>query len=86
MVDLRRAQLQRAVTSVNHQQQIELQESQFRQKTLELAGVNREIAQCWQDLATKTNETSLKNLGRALRLLVLKRTKLLEQLADHFSG
>ena len=86
MVDLRRAQLQRAVTSVNHQQQIELQESQFRQKTLELADVNREIAQCWQDLATKTNETSLKNLGRALRLLVLKRTKLLEQLADHFSG
>ena len=82
MVDLKQAQPQRDVTSQHQSQQKELQKEQFRRKTLELVGVNRKIAQCWQHLATKVDVASQRNLGRALKLLVLKRTKLLQQLTE----
>tara|TARA_B100001057_G_C22080462_1_gene655570 strand:+ start:240 stop:509 length:270 start_codon:yes stop_codon:yes gene_type:complete len=81
-VDLKQAQPQRDVTSQHQSQQKELQKEQFRRKTLELVGVNRKIAQCWQHLATKVDVASQRNLGRALKLLVLKRTKLLQQLTE----
>ena len=82
MVDLESTKQQRAVTSKHLPQQNKLQDELFRRKTLELAGVNRKIAQCWQHLATKENVASQRNFGRALKLLVLKRTKLLQQLAE----
>ena len=84
MVDLDRAYLRHDVTSHQQSQQKELQEQQFRRKTLELAGVNQKIGRCWQYLATKRDETSQRNVSRALKLLVLKRTKLQQQLAEHF--
>jgi len=80
-VDIRNTQPRSDVTSVTQQQQNKLRETQFRQKTLELAGVNRKIAQCWQYLATKADEASQRNLSRALKTLVLKRTLLQEQIA-----
>ena len=85
MVDIKNAQPHSDVTSVTQQQQNKLRETQFRQKTLELAGVNRKIAQCWQHLATKADETSQRNLSRALKTLVLKRTLLQEQITALFS-
>ncbi len=86
MVDLKNVQLRRDITSQQQSKQKELQEEQFRRKTLELAGVNRKIAQCWQHLATKVDVASQRNLSRALRVLLLKRTKLQKQLAAHLLG
>ncbi len=85
MVDLAKAQPQSHVASNTQRNVRQLQDSQFRLKTLDLAGVNRRIGKCLEHLATETDANAQKRHSRALRHLVLQRTKLHSELAEFFT-
>tara|TARA_Y100000768_G_scaffold380427_1_gene357545 strand:- start:483 stop:749 length:267 start_codon:yes stop_codon:yes gene_type:complete len=79
-------QQRNAVASVTQQCQLQLQNSQFKLKTLDLAGINQRIGKCLEHLATETDAKAQKRHSRALRHLVLQRTKLHSELAKFFAS